>query len=347
MDDSIDQETRQVIIALQLQDAAALWKGQRGVGDFPPDAEVAARLFEQELRSLETSYADRDLSNRLASQEALAEALTTTAGGSHTEDAQPDTLTGKASEPSQCDKTTEVVCRCEEACLCEEACQCEEVCQCEEPSQPEEPKKECCVACFEETVVAETLTCPCDHVYCYGCMGELFRLAMFDEHSFPPGCCGKAIPLGMCREILSSEQIREYEKKELEYSTGNRTYCYLPDCSAFIPPLLIHGKAGTCEKCECKTCISCKGPSHEDECPDDEATQEQTCYSCSRIVELRLGCNHMTCPCGAQFCYVCGIEWKKCSCDQWNEDRLLDRADPVAGRVRAVESFDAEDVDIL
>jgi ribonuclease I len=28
------------------------------------------------------------------------------------------------------------------------------------------------------------------------------------------------------------------------------------------------------------------------------------------------------CPCGAQFCYVCGLKWQTCSCELWNEDRL-------------------------
>ncbi|KAF3066924.1 hypothetical protein CFAM422_008885 [Trichoderma lentiforme] len=49
--------------------------------------------------------------------------------------------------------------------------------------------------------------------------------------------------------------------------------------------------------------------------------------------------SYEACPCGAQFCYVCGIQWKKCSCDQWNEDRLLDRANPAEGRVIRLEGL--------
>jgi hypothetical protein len=38
------------------------------------------------------------------------------------------------------------------------------------------------------------------------------------------------------------------------------------------------------------------------------------------------------CLCGAQFCYNCGIQWKTCSCEQWNEHRLLARAYQIIDR---------------
>lgn len=67
MDNHTDRATRQLIINLLLQDADALIKGKHRAGDTAPDAEIAARLYQQELRSLATFYADRDLSIRLAS----------------------------------------------------------------------------------------------------------------------------------------------------------------------------------------------------------------------------------------------------------------------------------------
>ncbi|PSR97562.1 hypothetical protein BD289DRAFT_340706, partial [Coniella lustricola] len=30
------------------------------------------------------------------------------------------------------------------------------------------------------------------------------------------------------------------------------------------------------------------------------------CYRCHTMVEHRVACRHMTCVCGAEFCYVCG-----------------------------------------
>ncbi|PNP56186.1 hypothetical protein THARTR1_03711 [Trichoderma harzianum] len=102
MEDNTDQPTQQLIINLQLQDANALIKGKNRVGDPPPDAEIAAKLYEQELKSLETFYTT-DESAR-TTQEAQAEPLTAATGTVRTEDAQPDTQTDKADEANQGEK---------------------------------------------------------------------------------------------------------------------------------------------------------------------------------------------------------------------------------------------------
>ena len=51
------------------------------------------------------------------------------------------------------------------------------------------------------------------------------------------------------------------------------------------------------------------------------------------------------CRCGYQFCYNCGSKWKTCSCEQWDERRLLAEAqarvrrnlqeNPAAGQLDA------------
>ena len=33
------------------------------------------------------------------------------------------------------------------------------------------------------------------------------------------------------------------------------------------------------------------------------------CVKCRMVVERNQGCPHMTCKCGAQFCYNCGAAW--------------------------------------
>jgi len=35
----------------------------------------------------------------------------------------------------------------------------------------------------------------------------------------------------------------------------------------------------------------------------------------------------MTCICKTEFCYLCGLRWKTCACPQWDEDRLIERAE--------------------
>lgn len=38
------------------------------------------------------------------------------------------------------------------------------------------------------------------------------------------------------------------------------------------------------------------------------------------------------CKCAAEFCYTCGVQWKNCTCDVWEERNLLNRAEQVVDR---------------
>ena len=53
----------------------------------------------------------------------------------------------------------------------------------------------------------------------------------------------------------------------------------------------------------------------------------QRCPECHAVVELTVGCNHITCRCKAQFCYECAMLWKTCQCEQWVERRLYAEAE--------------------
>jgi len=50
----------------------------------------------------------------------------------------------------------------------------------------------------------------------------------------------------------------------------------------------------------------------------------QTCYNCKAVVELKEGCNHMTCRCNAQFCMVCALPWKTCNCPWFDYSHVPD-----------------------
>ncbi|KAK4101968.1 hypothetical protein N658DRAFT_495906 [Parathielavia hyrcaniae] len=214
---------------------------------------------------------------------------------------------------------------------------------------PAPPQKIECISCGDNHHPSSISRCPCSHEYCLECLTSLFTAALSDESLFPPRCCGQPIPLDSFRahHHLPFDLISQFLAKKAELETPDRTYCHAPACSAFIPPRDIAAAAGgdvaTCGRCWRTTCVTCKGPSHAGkDCPHDVASQEllrvaaengwQRCYSCRRLVELDHGCNHITCRCGAQFCYVCGLIWKTCRCEQWNEARLLARVNDILGR---------------
>ena len=197
---------------------------------------------------------------------------------------------------------------------------------------------------------------PCSHYYCKGCLEELYTSCLTDETLFPPRCCHKEFPWIMARGLLSQRCRTKFGQKRVELETKDRTYCYLPTCSAFIKPSTYGDGDTNSDAAPCPnskkhddsliwTCVKCKTRWHGGDCPRDETmdtllstagrNQWQKCFGCRRVVELRSGCNHITCVCKSEFCYVCGLKWKNCDCSQWEEDLLLERAAAIVDNGQA------------
>ncbi|ROW11885.1 hypothetical protein VPNG_04987 [Cytospora leucostoma] len=196
-------------------------------------------------------------------------------------------------------------------------------------------KQRVCAACDDHVPLHELAICPCSHEYCGGCIERIVVNAITDEASWPPRCCRQRIPAEEPHiRIFLSEQVEgQYSAKKLEMDTPDRTYCHKAGCSKFIPPRGVKKNIGTCPSCEAKTCTVCKAAAHQGlDCPDDEAGEQllalarqegwKQCFSCHSMVALNDGCNHMTCRCGAQFCYGCGARWnpRACTCQVFDAD---------------------------
>ncbi|KAL7409036.1 hypothetical protein BDY24DRAFT_242911 [Mrakia frigida] len=148
-------------------------------------------------------------------------------------------------------------------------------------------------------------------------------------------------------------------------STLNLIYCPHKGCGeAFdaddvAPPLegasAIAKNLVQCPRCKNSLCKSCKVVWHDryscedflklplnERNPEDLlfyeiAAQEKwrRCPKCSAMVELKFGCNHITCTCKHHFCYQCGSDFEhkggkyQCKggkgCKVWEEENLLER----------------------
>ncbi|KAJ7637073.1 hypothetical protein FB45DRAFT_908153 [Roridomyces roridus] len=110
-----------------------------------------------------------------------------------------------------------------------------------------------------------------------------------------------------------------------------------------------------CPRCRKTLCTSCKSVWHDkltceqyQALPVDERNPEDVafanlakqekwrrCPKCSAMVELKFGCNHITCVCQHHFCYTCGADFEhkggryRCKgglgCKVWEEQNLLAR----------------------
>jgi hypothetical protein len=160
-----------------------------------------------------------------------------------------------------------------------------------------------CVACRDLKKYFDVIAAPCGHNYCRDCLRDLFKSSLTDESLFPPRCCRLPVTVSSVDIFLTKELKQAFAKKEIEFSTPNRTYCSDTQCSAFISPPNIEGDIGICALCGTSTCIPCKSTAHGGDCPADNSLRVllhlaeengwQRCYSCRRMVELDHGCNHM------------------------------------------------------
>ncbi|CAE6999781.1 hypothetical protein PTTW11_00952 [Pyrenophora teres f. teres] len=166
---------------------------------------------------------------------------------------------------------------------------------------------------------------------------------------------GVEVPRAIIVNSLTEQEFEDFTNAEIEKQTQVKTYCSNSECGRFIAPCYIAAGEATCPRCKTRTCTMCNSPQHEGDCPADTGleaildlgaeNQWRRCFSCRSMVSIERGCNHMTCRCGAEFCYQCGTEWTKprqCSCAFWIEENLIRRAEQVVGRTAPLDLQPAE-----
>ncbi|KAG1739764.1 hypothetical protein EDD22DRAFT_921980 [Suillus occidentalis] len=185
-----------------------------------------------------------------------------------------------------------------------------------------------CVICQDPIFGAE-VRAPCGHFYDIGCITDLFQSATRDESLYPPRCCRQNIPLPQVRPHLTQTVLAEFTLKAQEFGTMKRVYCVAPTCSRFLGPLYegFLSKVFTCPSPTCNTTTCGKCRETEQVLTLSRASGWARCPGCAQMIELNMGCFHMTCRCKTEFCYVCKALWKTCRCPQWDEARLLAAAE--------------------
>jgi IBR domain, a half RING-finger domain len=197
------------------------------------------------------------------------------------------------------------------------------------------------VACGAAIPDLEYIKAPCGHYYDPFCFAGLIQQAAIDEALYPPRCCKQPIPPEAFRASIPTEIWENFEKKSIEWTTParDRRYCPWPMCSAFLGPAQRLNREMACPACYNLVCTHCQQPAHPwtPSCNEedhgamiDHLLQEnlwQRCPGCRAVIELSFGCNHMTCRCGAEFCYECGAVWKTCGCEDWNMQKLFAEAE--------------------
>ncbi|KAM3421844.1 putative E3 ubiquitin-protein ligase ARI3 [Cercospora zeina] len=208
------------------------------------------------------------------------------------------------------------------------------------PPRPSPRLVECLTCGSDDVPSTKTAKLSCGHRMCHDCLKRVFEMSVKDPQHMPPRCCTKDhIPLKHVDKLFDLKFKVLWNKKYQEYHTRNRVYCPAPKCGEWIKPSHFHvakgRKYGLCPRCNTKVCTSCSAKMHKSaDCPKDPEIAElvkqgkeegwQSCYNCHAMIELKEGCNHMTCRCTAEFCMVCGSKWKTCECPWFNARDLPD-----------------------
>ncbi|QDS67547.1 hypothetical protein FKW77_002625 [Venturia effusa] len=127
-----------------------------------------------------------------------------------------------------------------------------------------------------------------DHVWCINCALDQFTAATGDIELFPVNCCGKdhVLALQAVQYLLPLRVVQLYSTKLIEYTTERKKY-----------------EAFGSHKCKIKPEMMVELP------PYTKDSRFKQCPGCKTPVELRDACNHMSCVCGYQYCFVCLLDW--------------------------------------
>ncbi|KAK8055548.1 IBR domain-containing protein [Apiospora rasikravindrae] len=228
-----------------------------------------------------------------------------------------------------------------------------------------------CVSCLDDFDLDVMVAAPC-HNYCQDCFTRLITSACEHEQHWPPKCCLNTIPEPTILTLTDEDLKQRYRSRAEEWDipVSERVYCHQPECSAWLRPGQID-RALNVARCAAghSTCTLCRAAQHgRGTCPQDRDVLRTTqlaeeagwkrCIGCHAYVEHSDACQHMTCRCGAEFCYVCGARWRTCACTMGQlaavktaararqEARVLRQAreeSEEAEAVRLVEEFEREE----
>jgi len=190
-----------------------------------------------------------------------------------------------------------------------------------------------CLCCFDgDCLLTEVAMCEKGHMFCKDCIRRGSGVQIGDQKTMI-GCladCKSTFSLTVLKKYLSPNIFsRLLQKQQLEEvrAAGLEDLVQCPACNfaTIIPdPLdkVVHCRNPECLKESCRLCqeenhvpLTCdeaekaeKNKDVTDRVKVEKAMTEamlRTCVGCKTQFFKTQGCNHMTCVCGKEMCYVC------------------------------------------
>ncbi|CAD8060669.1 unnamed protein product [Paramecium primaurelia] len=198
-----------------------------------------------------------------------------------------------------------------------------------------------CPICFSNLMEEDVIPLEsCVHIFHINCLKELLLQCIKDKRNqitCPEQKCGKDIAINDISHIIGKEKKDEFLNytlnKFVDDHAADMSWCPTPDCQyAFVLGDEDDNNQFECPLCKKSYCLNCRVTFHKGQtCKEYSITNTRDqndekfekfvkghkfkmCTKCKFWVEKNQGCNHMTCRCGYQFCYVCGGKYLQCEC---------------------------------
>ncbi|KAL4493196.1 hypothetical protein ABPG73_007003 [Tetrahymena malaccensis] len=196
-----------------------------------------------------------------------------------------------------------------------------------------------CDICVEEMNANTFQALGCKDKYHKKCLEEYFKVEIYQKKlpiKCPNHLCQYSIQPSEIKQILEKQDYEKYEQFQLEnYIDFNKSQvfqrCLTPNCEyLFIKEIEID--KFNCPTCYQEYCLVCQCKYHTSQsCKEYQMAENlkkldeqfdnlvkdkkyKQCSKCQMYVEKNQGCNHMTCRCKYEFCYVCGGPYNQCEC---------------------------------
>ena len=196
-----------------------------------------------------------------------------------------------------------------------------------------------CLLCYQEMDKSEIIFLnSCKDVYHVECFNKYLIFEISEKH-LPLTCpkCELVLLENDLRERLTYDEFYKYQRFSIEFVAekypNEYSCCPTPDCSfIFLPNHETHFE---CPQCSKEYCLKCRVEYHKGITCEDyqiyyngdsedlkffifvKGQKFKQCPQCKFWVEKAIGCNHMTCRCTFQFCYLCAAKYKTCNCKDY------------------------------
>jgi ariadne-1 len=189
-----------------------------------------------------------------------------------------------------------------------------------------------CTVCDEVVPRDQASSASCGHMFCNNCWKQ-YLTVQINELQLGGGLircmqnkCTILVDEDLVHKIVDAELFKRYMNFLLESYVTKRpyhTWCPTPGCGSAIAITRGETMVGVqCGKCERSFCFSCQREPHlpatcamvsawHQKAKDDSETANwlvshtKECPQCHKAVEKNGGCNHISCTCGAHFCWMC------------------------------------------